>query len=277
MPDENKALYAGAPEAEISPGVQEMIDAGVFYGRAKSKTHPKMKQFVLANRGGVQIIDLEKTAEHLEKATAFVKEKTRHGAYFLFVGTQPHAQSALQAAAASFNWPFVNNRWVGGTLTNFKNISLRVDFLKKLRQDFASGALEKYTKKERLMIEREKDRLSELLGGLETLTRMPDLMVVIDAHVHHAAMREARRMGIPVVAFSDLDTDPSGLPHLVPGNSKSRKSVEWFLGKVKAAAEEGRKMAAVEAPVSPEIKRAEATKADAPKASPEAKKNHSVV
>ena len=220
-------------------GSREMIDAGVFYGRKKSKTNPKMREFVLSNRGGIEIINLQKTGEHLEKAMGFIKEKVRNGGMPLLVGTSPAADAGIERLAKEFSLPYVMLRWVGGTLTNFKIISRRVEHLRKLRADLASGALEKYTKKERLEMEREVKRLEELMGGLEAMPREPDFLVVVDPNLHVTAVREANIRNIPVVAYANVDADPDVIDYLVPGNDKARMSVSWFLGNVEKAIREG--------------------------------------
>ena len=220
-------------------GSREMIDAGVFYGRKKSKTNPKMREFIISNRGGIEIINLQKTAERMEKATGFIKEKVRNGGMPLLVGTSPAADVAIGQIAKEFSLPYVILRWVGGTLTNFKIISQRVDYFKKMRTDLASGALEKYTKKERLEMEREVKRLEELMGGLEAMSREPDLLIVVDPNLHVTAIREANIRKIPVVAFANVDADPDTVDYLVPGNDKARMSVSWFLGNVQKAIKDG--------------------------------------
>ncbi|MBI2623453.1 MAG: 30S ribosomal protein S2 [Candidatus Liptonbacteria bacterium] len=240
MADETKSAYPQALGAELNDAAREMIAAGVFYGKKKSKTHPRMKAWVLANRGGIEIINLAKTEEELSRAAEFVKGKAKAGELFLFVGTQPAAQDAVQSVAAEFKMPFVVNRWVGGTLTNFKMIAQRVEYMKKLRTGLATGMFDKYTKKERLGIERELGRLIELMAGLEALARVPDALVVIDPVVHETAVREALQLGIPVIALADTDADPDAVTRMVPGNAKSKKSIEWFLGRVKAAVAEGK-------------------------------------
>ena len=219
---------------------REMIEAGVFYGRKKNKTNPKMREFILANRGNIEIINLEKTKEGLEKAIAFIKEKVRNGGLPLFVGTSPASDAEIERIAKEFSLPYVILRWIGGTLTNFKIISRRVEHLKKLRADLASGALtDKYTKKERLEMEREMKRLEELMGGLETMSREPDLLIVADPNLHTTAVREAKVKHIPVIALANVDADPDMIDYLVPGNDKSRTSVSWFLGNVEEAVREG--------------------------------------
>jgi small subunit ribosomal protein S2 len=220
-------------------GSREMMDAGVFYGRKKSKTNPKMRPFVLGNRGGIEIINLEKTEALMDAAAAFIKEKVRNNGLVLVVGTEPAAETTVIALGKKFSVPYVTTRWVGGAVTNFKIISKRVDHLKQLRTDLASGALNKYTKKERLEMEREMRRLEELMGGLENMTREPDVMVIIDPILHHTALAEAITKKIPVVALANVDADPDKIDYLIPGNDKAKKSIEWFLERITKAIEEG--------------------------------------
>ena len=234
-----------AQNNQLEPVIQpieipkELVDVGLFYGRTKSKTNPKMRSYIIGNRNGVEIINVLKTLEGLEVASAFLKAKVQAGGVVLFVGTQPAAQDIVQTLALKLGMPYVVRRWPGGSLTNFKVISKRVEYFKKLKSDLASGALDKYTKKERGVMQHEIGRLSELMGGLEIMTRLPDALVVIDPKLHETAMREARRMKIPVVAFANVDADPDEIDYLVIGNNNARKSILWFLGKIEAAIEEG--------------------------------------
>ena len=231
--DQNTELF---PEESL----KEVVEAGVFYGRRKSKTNPKMKPFVLANRGGIEIINLYKTLEDLTRTLEFVKEKVKGGGMVLLVGTQPAAYEKIDELAQEFSFPFVVNRWLGGTLTNYKIISKRVEFWKKLRLDSQTGGLEKYTKKEKGILESKMRKLEILLGGLENMVRLPDVVLMIDPEVHKTAVREAIRMKIPVVAFANIDCDPDVLDYFVVGNSKAKKSVDWFLDKVAAVIREGK-------------------------------------
>jgi small subunit ribosomal protein S2 len=262
MPEDTViATQNNQPSGYPAEGSREMMDAGVFYGRKKSKTNPKMRPFVLANRGGIEIINLQKTEEMMESAVAFIKERVRNNGLILLVGTQPAAQASITAVAAKFNLPYVTTRWVGGAITNFKIISKRVEHLKQLRADLASGALvSKYTKKERLEMEREMNRLEELMGGLELMTKEPDVMVVIDPILHHTAVSEANTKKIPVIAFANVDADPDKISYLVPGNDKAKKSIEWFFDGVGAAYEAGVKLRVIVPPATeaktpaPEVK-----------------------
>ncbi len=160
----------------------------------------------------------------------------------MFVATEPAAEASLLAIAKKFGMPYVSNRWIGGTLTNFKIIAGRVEHLKKIRADLASGALDKYTKKERVEIDREIQRLEELMGGLETMANEPDLLIMIDPKLHTTAVREARIKKIPIVALANIDADPDLISYLVPGNDKAKKSIEWFLAKMEKAIEDGIRM-----------------------------------
>ncbi len=228
---------------------REMIDAGVFYGRKKSKVNPKMRPFILMDRGGIEIVNLEKTAEAIVRAAGFVEEKARQGGLILLVGTEPAAEASILRMAKEFGLPHVTTRWVGGAITNFSIIAKRIEHLKKLRGDLASGAFEKYTKKERLELEREKGRLEELMGGLENLSREPELLIMVDPVLHKTAVREARRRKIPIVALANVDADPDEIEYLVPGNDKAKTSIEWFFGKIEDALRKG--IAARAAAVAP--------------------------
>jgi small subunit ribosomal protein S2 len=242
---EETVLQAGQTPAYPTEASREMIDAGVFYGRKKSKTNPKMRHLVVSNRGGIEVINLEKTEEALALALAFVTEKVRNGGTLLLVATEPAAESSILAMAKKFSIPYVTHRWIGGTLTNFRIISGRVEHLKKIRSELASGALDKYTKKERVEIDREIHRLEELMGGLEAMPREPDLIIMIDPNLHTTAVHEAGIKKIPIVALGNLDADPDVIDYLVPGNDKAKTSIDWFLGKIEKAIEDGIKAKAV--------------------------------
>jgi small subunit ribosomal protein S2 len=238
----NQAENQAAP-VYVAEAPREMIDAGVFYGRAKSKTNPKMRPFIFGTRGGVEIINLQKTTDHMEKAVAFIMESVRNGKDLaLFVGTEPAAEGAIVALAKKFALPYVSNRWIGGTLTNFSIIAGRIEYLKKTRSGLASGEFDKYTKKERLELDREVRRLETLMGGLEELPREPDFLVIVNPVLHDTAVAEARRRKIPVIAFANVDANPDTIDYLIPGNDKAKMSISWFLEKIEKAIEEGRKM-----------------------------------
>ena len=234
--------------APVEPEVlKEMMDAGVFYGRKKSRTHPRMKQYVLHNRNGIEIINLHKTGEIFDEAAEFLRKKVKEGGLILMIGTQPAFEDIVAETATELGLPVVLRRWLGGTLTNYGVISKRVEYYKKLRQDSTTHALEKYTKKERVGIEREMNRLKELLGGLELMTRIPDAIVMVDPVLHNSAMREARQLKVPVVALSNVDTNPDTVDYPVPGNTKSRQSITWFMNRIAAVIKEAKNSAAAHA------------------------------
>jgi len=226
-------------EEALDENLRELVEAGLFYGRKKSKTHPRMKQAILGNRNGIEIINLTKTRESLETTLEFIRTKAKEGSSLFFVGTQPPAEGIV-ALAKEFGYPYVSRRWLGGTLTNSKVILGRIEYYKKLKSDVQSGALEKYTKKERLGMEKELARLDELMGGLETYTGRPGALIIIDPNLHMTAVREARTIGAPIVALINTDCDPDLINYPVPGNNKSVTSVNWFLDKVKEAIKEGK-------------------------------------
>lgn len=241
-------------------GFREMVEAGVFYGRKKNRTNPKTKPFILLNRNGIEIVNLGKTADQLERALAFLTTVARTSGNILFVATQP-AAAEVGILAKELGYPVVTRRWLGGTLTNFRIISKRIEYYKKLKADWEVKAFDKYTKKERVMIEKELARLNELMGGLETLTAKPEAMVVIDPNLHLTAVREARVLKVPVVAFANTDSDPTLTEYPIIGNNKARTSIHWFMMKVREAIESGKKQGVVAAQVAAEAK----AKADAAK------------
>lgn len=225
---------------------KELTDAGVFLGRKKTKTHPRMRPYILTTRNEIEIISLQKTTEGVEKASAFIKEKIRNGGTIVAVGTQPQAAEAITAFAKELDIPYVNVRWLGGLITNFKVLSKRIEYYKKLKMELGSGALvDKYTKKERLGFERELRRLEELFGGLGNYAAIPSILLVIDPNPHMTAVKEAKLMGIPVVSYVNTDLDPEIVDYPIVGNTKARMSISWFLGKMKEAIKEG-KAAAVQ-------------------------------
>ena len=233
-------------ELENDPELKEMVDSGVFCGRTRLRTHPRMRPYILSTRNGVEIFHLGKTLEKMGEALEFLRAKVAAKGSVLLVGTQPAAQQILEDVSKELNVPAVTVRWLGGTLTNFKVISKRVEYLKKLRSDFATGAVEKYTKKEQLGLKKELAQLEELFSGIENMSGRPDVVIVIDPVLHKAAMNEARKLSIPVVAYTNSDMNPEEIEYMIPGNTKSRSSIDWFMGKIKAAIKEGQKAATLE-------------------------------
>lgn len=238
---EETAVQPGA-ELFSDPSLREMIDAGVFYGRTRTRTNPKMRAFILTTRNNIEIINLEKTQELLDSALAFIKKTVHDNGTFLIVGTQPAATEGVMKFMQEFGVPVVVTRWLGGTLTNFKVISKRIEYYKKLKTDWLNESFRaKYTKKERLGIERELENLNIEMSTLENLTDRPRVLVVIDPNVHLAAVKEGLKLHIPIVAFVNTDVNPDLIQYPVPGNNKARVSVNWFIEKVAEAMREAKR------------------------------------
>ncbi|MBI5148030.1 MAG: 30S ribosomal protein S2 [Parcubacteria group bacterium] len=243
----DESLNVEAADPKTVEILKEMISAGVLYGHKKSKTHPRMRPFIFATRNGIEFFDLNATLEAMEKAKEAVKNKIKAGATILFVATQAEAKEAVEELAKKFGFPRVVNRWLGGTMTNFKTLSKRIDYMKKLRIDKESGQLEKYTKKERVVLSRELDKLSLIFTGLETMAKIPDMVVIVNVVKHSTALREAKRLKIPVIAVVNSDVNPESVEYPVPGNDVSRSGISWFLRNLESAIEEGKKEAAASA------------------------------
>ena len=233
------APETSAPLAH-APLIEEMTKAGLLYGRKKSKTHPRMRKFIHATRSGIEIFDLEKTLSALEGAEAFLKEMAAKPGALLFVATQPEAGKIIEEMAKRLGFPYVVKRWLGGTLTNFKTLSLRIQHFISLRADKAAGRLDKYTKKERVLFDRELGKLETLFGGIETMTRAPDAVIIVDPQKHETALRETKRLGIPVVALTSSDSDPEEVAYPIPANASARASISWILARLETAIAAGK-------------------------------------
>lgn len=237
---EEDTTNGGEPGRTMDPMLlEEMVKAGVLYGRKKSKTHPRMKPYIYATRNGIEILDLPQTMEALEKAGEFLKETAKKEGLILAVGTNPASQELVENFAKKFSFPYVIKRWLGGTLTNFKTISKRIQHYMNLKADKASGKLEKYTKKEQVGFHKEIERLNGFFVGLERLSKLPDVVVVVNVNDHLTVVREAKRLKIPVVAVLSTDTDPELVDYPIPANDNSRGSIVWILSKLESKIEEG--------------------------------------
>lgn len=222
---------------------QSVIDAlfsvGAHFGFVKSRRHPSAKPFILGAKNKVEIFDLEKTSEELEKALAFVEAKGAEGALTLFVGGKSEAREAIEKAGRELSMPFVAGRWIGGTLTNFSEIKKRIARLEELTTARERGELAKYTKKERLLIDREIENLQLYFGGLAKLTMLPKLLVIVDPKKESIALAEAKRMKVPVVALAGSDTDLYQLDRAIPGNDASRQTIAYVVGEIVASYKKG--------------------------------------
>ena len=222
------------------PIIDALFSAGAHFGYRRSKRHPTSTPFIFGAKSGVEIFDLEKTKTALEKAEAFVKSLGAEAKTLLFVGGKNEAREAVKSGAGKLGMPAVFGRWVGGTLTNFANIRARVDKMLDLSAKREKGELAKYTKKERLLIDRDVIRLQELFGGLVPLKSAPAALFVIDPGKEHIAVTEARKEGVPVIALASSDCDLSRIEYVIPGNDASRTSIAYFVDRIVEAYKAGK-------------------------------------
>lgn len=217
-----------------------MLKAGMHFGHSTSRWHPKMREFIFGSRQGVHIIDLEKTQTQLESALAAAKGIAERGGNILFVGTKPQAKKFVQASAEACEMPYVINRWLGGTLTNFGQIKKTLKRMKTLKDQRDKGELKKYTKKEQLMITREIADMEHKLGGMQQVTRVPDAIFIIDVRTEKTALKEAIARGIPVIALCDTNVNPRGVTHVIPGNDDATKTIDLVCQLMSDAVKEGK-------------------------------------
>ena len=219
-----------------------MLDAGVHFGHQIQKWNPKMKPYVYTSRGGIHIIDLQKTLYLAQKALDFVESVTAQGGRFIFVGTKKQARSPIREYAIQAKQFYVSKRWLGGTLTNFETIKVSIDRMKKMEQMKERGDLQSYSKKERAKMEKEYSRLHEYLEGIRDMKQAPSALFVVDINKESIAVAEATRLSIPVVALVDTNCDPGNIPWPIPGNDDSTRSVEMFIRLVSVACQKGQKI-----------------------------------
>jgi len=225
------------------PTLQQLLEAGVHFGHRVSRGNPRMRQFIYGVRDGVHIIDLEQSEKGLKEAVDFVKELGKNGKVLLFVGTKKQAQGIVEEVAKSVGAPFMCSRWIGGFLTNFEEILKNIKKLKELKQAKSKGELNKYTKKEQLLIDRRVAQLTRDLGGVQDLTEIPDSLFVVDGAREIVALREAKRTGVKVVAIADTNSDPLLIDYPIPGNDDAIKSIKILVETIGAAYGEGKKEA----------------------------------
>lgn len=234
---QEQAVAATVPTKEM----ESMLKAGVHLGHSKSKNHPAMQPYIFGVRNTVAIIDLMKTEEKLKKAVDFIREVASRAGTVLMVGTRPGTRHVLLETARVTAMPYFTERWIGGTLTNYKMISKRVEYMEMLEKERDTGGFEKYTKKERARKDEEITRLRRFFDGLRTLKRMPDAVMVVDTTHDTTAVREARKMKIPVVALCDSNADISLIDFPVPSNDHALPAVSYMLTKFAEAIEEGKR------------------------------------
>ena len=224
---------------ETSNRVDELFKAGAHFGFVKSRRHPSAKPFIFGSKNNTEIFDLEKTSGKLEEAIKFMEEKGREDAQVLFVGGKSEAREAVEKAGHELGMPYVSGRWIGGTLTNFNEIKKRLGRLEELLAQREKGELGKYTKKERLLIEREVDKLILYFGGLTSMKALPKALVVVDPRKENIAVSEAETVRIPTVAIAGSDCNLHEVNHAIPANDSSRQSIGYIIGELVKAYRKG--------------------------------------
>lgn len=221
---------------DVSPAIiNEMVKKGVYIGKMKSKSHPKMKGFIFGTRHNLQIINLEKTAVKLTEALEYIKTILKNKGTILFVATKMPAKLLIKEAAVKCSMPFVEERWLGGTLTNINTILKRIEYFLDLEKRKNSGDLTKYTKKEQFQFEKELTNLSHNFNGIKNLKKLPDAVFVVDAAAHKWMINEAIKTKVPIIAVVNTDSDPTKVNYPIPANSESLDSIKFILEKVTEA------------------------------------------
>jgi small subunit ribosomal protein S2 len=222
--------------------MKELLEAGVHFGHQTKRWNPKMREFIFGQRNGIYIINLQKTLVKFREALDFVGRVSTEGRTILFVGTKRQAQDTVAEESARSGMPFVNQRWLGGTLTNYRTIKKRIERLRWLDNFLENPVEGRYTKKELLQLEKERVKLAKVLTGIKTLDRLPDALFVIDPKKEHIAVQEARKLEIPVVAVVDTNCDPEDIDYPIPGNDDAIRSIKLFAGRIADAILEGRSL-----------------------------------
>ena len=227
--------------------MKELLEAGVHFGHQTQRWNPKMDNYIYGDKSGIHILDLRITYEAIAQAEEFVQKIVANSGKVLFVGTKPQAQNVIQEQAESAGMPYVNHRWLGGMLTNFKTIIKRVIYLKELISLEESGEINAYPKPERLRIRREIAKLTRSIGGIVNLSKIPDAIFIVDLMNESTALTEANKLGIPVIGLADSNVDPTGVDIVIPGNDDAIRSIEVVTSAIAEACAKGAGLEAVKA------------------------------
>ena len=220
--------------------MKQLLEAGVHFGHQTRRWNPKMARFIFTERNGIYIIDLQKTVQKVDEAYEFVRDLAAKGESVLFVGTKKQAQNSIREEAERCNQFYVNERWLGGMLTNFRTIQTRIARLKELEAMFEDGTVEQYTKKEAMLMQRELQKLERNLGGIKDMKKLPGAIFVVDSKKEEIAVKEARKLGIPVIATVDTNCDPDVIDFPIPANDDAIRAVKLLTSKIADAVLEGR-------------------------------------
>lgn len=225
--------------------MKSLLEAGVHFGHRTRRWNPRMKPFIFTERNGIHIIDLQQTLGKLEEAYNFARDTVAQGGQILFVGTKRQAQETVQAEALRCGMPYVTQRWLGGTLTNFRTIRARIDYMLKLEERQRNGELDKLPKKEALMLTRELAKLQQRLGGLKEMRRLPKALFIVDTKHEELAIAEATTLQIPIIAMCDTNADPEPIAYPIPSNDDAIRAIKLLCGKIADAVIEGKNIRGV--------------------------------
>ena len=226
--------------------MKQLLEAGVHFGHRTRRWNPKMRQYIFTERSGIHIIDLHQTMTRINEYYEMVRRLVAGGGTILFVGTKRQAQATIEQEAARCGMPYIHNRWLGGTLTNWATIKQRIDYLNRQERRKANGEFQALPKMEQLVIDRELAKLNRRIGGIKTLTEMPNLIFVIDTQQEELAVKEANKIGIPLIAVADTNSDPDGITYIIPGNDDAIRAVKLITQIIADAVEEGRRFREVD-------------------------------
>ncbi len=232
--------------------MKQLLEAGVHFGHQTRRWNPKMKKYIFGARNGIYIVDLSKTVKLLDTALGFIRDTAQDGGSILFVGTKKQAGDSIREEAERCGMHYVNARWLGGMLTNFRTIRHRIDRLEQLRRMEAEGTFDLLPKKEVIKLQLEIDKLEKFLGGVKKMDRLPSALFIVDSKKEHIAVAEARKLGIPIVAIVDTNCDPDEIDYVIPGNDDAIRAVKLIAGAVADSVIEGRGGAVEEEEVSAE-------------------------
>ena len=220
--------------------IKQLLESGAHFGHQTSRWNPRMKSYIFTKRNGIHIIDLEQTVVMLEKACNFIKQVAAEGGIILFVGTKKQAQESIEEEAKRCGMYYVNQRWLGGMLTNFATIQARIDYLVRLEDRRDKGELDYLSKKEKMKVEKEIARLNKLLGGFKEMTTLPGAIFIIDPTKEKIALAEAKKVGVPIVAIVDTNCNPADIDYLIPANDDAIKAIKLICSKIADAVLEGK-------------------------------------
>ena len=223
--------------------MRQLLESGVHFGHQTARWNPKMRPYIFTERNGIHIVDLRQTLETINESYKVVSDITAAGGTVLFVGTKKQTQSAIEDAAKRAEMPYVNNRWLGGMLTNFQTIHKRILYMRELEQMETSGEMESLPKKERIRLRRELVKLQTVLGGVRDLRRQPDAVFIVDINAEHIAVAEASRLGIPIIALVDTNCDPDLIDYVIPGNDDAIRAAHLVAGVIADGCIEGSEIA----------------------------------